>query len=210
MLIKTIEIVLVQIKAQCECVIERHGDALQARDLLESERPQFAAALEAAAQESNAARCIDLLNQLRSLTGRDSGRTDDDVGEEREVFAAAEFGTALECYRLDPTVPQVALSLVVALDELGMAESTPAVLLDAVRAHPEPAVVGESLGLSLAAMASEEDAGDPGASASLRTRTSGCARTASPSTAGVASAIPSSSSATPSVSATSGTVGSSR
>jgi tetratricopeptide (TPR) repeat protein len=135
-------------------------DVLQARDLLESERPQFAAALEASAQESNAARCIDLLNQLRSLSGRDSGRAEDDVGEDREVFAAAEFGTALECYRLDPTVPQVALSLVVALDELGMAESTPAVLLDAVKAHPEPAVVGESLGLSLAAMASEEDSGD--------------------------------------------------
>jgi tetratricopeptide (TPR) repeat protein len=135
-------------------------DRLQVRDLLESERPQFAAALEAAAQESSAARCFDLLNQLRSLAGRDSGRAEDDVGEDREVFAAAEFGTAVECYRLDPTVPQVALSLVVALDELGMAESTPAVLLDAVKAHPEPAVVSESLGLSLAAMASEEDAGD--------------------------------------------------
>jgi cellulose synthase operon protein C len=138
-------------------------DALQARDMLESERPQFAGALEAAAQEPNVARCIDLLNQLRTLSGHDAARSDDDVGDDRDVFGAAAFGTAIECYRLDPTVPQVALSLVVALDELGMAESTPAVLVEAVRAHPEAAIVSEALSLSLAAMANEEDAGDPGA-----------------------------------------------
>ncbi|HVN38190.1 MAG TPA: hypothetical protein VMW19_08480, partial [Myxococcota bacterium] len=73
------------------------------------------------------------------------------------------FGVARECFRLDPTVPEVALTLGVALEELGMAEATPAVLGEAVRAHPEVRVLSEALALSLDAMVSEEDAGDPDA-----------------------------------------------
>lgn len=131
------------------------------RELLESERPQFAAALEAAAQERSVAHYIDLLAQLRPLTGREGGRDDGEFEEDRDLFGAAAFGVASECYRLDPTVPQVAFSLVVALDELGMAESAPALVFESVRAHPEAAVASQALGLSLAAMAREEEAGDP-------------------------------------------------
>ena len=133
----------------------------QARDLLESERPQFAAALEAAAQESSVEHCIDLLRQLRPLTGREAAREDEDFSEDRDLFAAAAFGVASECYRLDPTVPEVALALGVALEELGMAEATPAVLVDAVQAHPEARVTSEALSMALDAMATEEDAGEP-------------------------------------------------
>ena len=113
-------------------------DRAQARELLESERPQFAAALEAAAQEPGAARCIDLLAQLRPLAGREpehDGHDDEDFVDDRDLFGAAAFSVASECYRLDPTVPQVALTIGVALEELGMAEATPAVLVGR-RAQP--------------------------------------------------------------------------
>jgi len=60
-------------------------------------------------------------------------------------------------------VPQVALTIGVALEELGMAEATPAVLVDAVRSHPDVRVTSEALALTLDAMANEEDAGDPDA-----------------------------------------------
>ena len=142
-------------------------DRAQARELLESERPQFAAALEAAAQEPGVARCIDLLAQLRPLAGREpeheGSRDEEDFVDDRDLFGAAAFSVASECYRLDPTVPQVALTIGVALEELGMAEATPAVLVGAVRSHPDARVTSESLALTLDAMASEEEAGEPDA-----------------------------------------------
>ena len=141
-------------------------DRAQARELLESERPQFAAALEAAAQEPVIGRCIDLLAQLRPLAGREperDGHDDEDFVDDRDLFGAAAFSVASECYRLDPTVPQVALTIGVALEELGMAEATPAILVDAVRSHVDARVTSEALALTLDAMASEEDAGDPDA-----------------------------------------------
>jgi tetratricopeptide (TPR) repeat protein len=139
-------------------------DRAQARELLESERPQFAAALEAAAQEPSIDRCIDLLTQLRPLTGREQGSRDEqDFVDDRDLFGAAAFAVAGECYRLDPTVPQVALTLGVALEELGMAEATPSVLVEMVRAHPDARITSEALALSLDAIASEEDSGEPDA-----------------------------------------------
>jgi tetratricopeptide (TPR) repeat protein len=136
-------------------------DQAPVRELLVSERPQFAAALDAMAEERTVAHCGDLLGQLRTLAARDGEHGDDDLEDDRDLFGAATFAVASECYRLDPTVPQVALALGVALTDLGMAEATGAVLLEAVRAHPEAGLGGEALTLSLAAMASEEDAGDP-------------------------------------------------
>jgi tetratricopeptide (TPR) repeat protein len=136
-------------------------DRAQARELLESERPQFAAALEAAAAQPGPTQCVDLLTQLRPLAGHEQGRDEDEFVDDRDLFGAAAFALASECYRLDPTVPQVALTIGVALEELGMAEATPAVLVDAVRAHADPRVSSEALALTLDAMASEEDAGDP-------------------------------------------------
>ena len=136
-------------------------DHAHGRELLESERPQLASALEALAKESGVDRCIDLLHQLRPLAGRDPrGEDDDPASEDRDLFGAATFGVATECYRLDPTVPEVAMTLGVALAELGMAEATPAVLGESVRAHPDAGVVSQAMALSLDAMTSEEAAGD--------------------------------------------------
>jgi tetratricopeptide (TPR) repeat protein len=138
-------------------------DRAQARELLASERPQFAAALEAAVADRSVDRCIDLLHQLRPLAGREAASDQEDFVEDRDLFGAAAFGIAAECYRLDPTVPEVALMLGVALEELGMAEAAPAVLAEAVRAHPEARVLSEALALSLDAIAAEEDASEPDA-----------------------------------------------
>jgi len=138
-------------------------DRVQARDLLESERPQFAQALEAAAQEGSVDRCIDLLHQLRPLAAREPAHDDEDFQDDRELFGAAAFGVASECYRLDPTVPEVALTLGVLLEELGMAEATPTVLVEMLRAHPDARVASEALALALDAMAAEAGAGDPDA-----------------------------------------------
>jgi tetratricopeptide (TPR) repeat protein len=138
-------------------------DRAQARELLESERPQFAAALGALVKEPTADRCIDLLTQLRPLTGREQAREEEDFADDRDLFGAAAFAVASECYRLDPTVPQVSLTLGIALEELGMAEAAPGVLSEAVKAHPDVHVASEALALSLDAIASEEDAGEPDA-----------------------------------------------
>jgi tetratricopeptide (TPR) repeat protein len=136
-------------------------DRAQARELLESERPQLAAALVAAAQEPSAVQCLELLRQVRALSSRPSGREEDEFVEDRDLFGAAAFGVATECYRLDPTVAEVAFTLGVALEELGMAEAAPAVLAETVRAHPDARVVSEALGLLLEVMAREEEAGEP-------------------------------------------------
>jgi tetratricopeptide (TPR) repeat protein len=135
-------------------------DHAQARELLEQERPQFGIALQAAAQERSLANCVGLLAQLQTLSGRERVHDEDDFIEERDLFGAAAFAVSAECYRIDPSVPQVVFPLVVALDELGMAEVTPTVLFEAVRAHSDAGVTSEALSLSLAAMASEEEAGD--------------------------------------------------
>jgi len=133
----------------------------QARELLESERPQFAAALGALAKEPSVDRCIDLLTQLRPLTGHEQARDEEDFADDRDLFGAAAFAVAGECYRLDPTVPQSSLTLAIALQELGMAEATPGVLVEAVEAHPEAHVASEALALALDVIASEENAGEP-------------------------------------------------
>jgi len=138
-------------------------DQAQARELLAAEHPQFASALEAIVEERSVARCGDLLTQLRALTAHDA-RGDDDLEDDRDLFGAAAFAVAGECYRLDPTGPQAAVALAVAAGELGMAEATGALLLDAVRAHPEAGLASEAITLALAAMASEEEGGDPDAS----------------------------------------------
>jgi tetratricopeptide (TPR) repeat protein len=135
-------------------------DRAQARELLESERPQLATALVAAAQEPGAAQCLELLRQLKALTARAPGREEDEFVEDRDLFGGAAFGVVAECYRMDPTVVEVAFTLGVALQELGMAEAAPAVLVEAVRAHPDARVVSDALALLLDVMAREEEAGD--------------------------------------------------
>jgi tetratricopeptide (TPR) repeat protein len=130
------------------------------RSLLESGHPQLLLALALAVRDATSGACIALLRQFRSLTGGDAGDDNDAFADDRELFAMATFGLAGECYRRDPSAPAVALTLGRALEELGMAEAAPAVMVAAVRAHPEPSLVGESLDISLRALLGEKELGD--------------------------------------------------
>ncbi|MGA2448884.1 MAG: hypothetical protein ABTD50_09435 [Polyangiaceae bacterium] len=130
------------------------------RSLAESGRPQLWTALAAAASDATAGGCIGLLRQLRSVTVGDAGDDNDAFADDRDLFSVATFGLAGECYRLDPSAPAAALMLGHALVELGMAEAAPAVLIAAVRAHPDPHLIGQSLDISLRAILVEEGLGD--------------------------------------------------
>lgn len=135
-------------------------ESSSARALLESQRPQFASALAAAAKDGTLISCVGLLRQLRSLTGNDSSEDDEAFADERDLFGAAAFGLASECYRHDPSVPVAAFTLGHTLEDLGMSEVAPAVLVAAVRAHPDPRLVGEALDVSLRSLLAEEELGD--------------------------------------------------
>jgi tetratricopeptide (TPR) repeat protein len=131
------------------------------RSLVESSgRPQLWTALDAAARDATAGGCIGLLRQLRVVTGGDAGDDNDAFADDRDLFSVATFGLAAECYRRDPSAPAAALTLGRALEELGMAEAAPAVVVAAVRAHPDPHLLGQALDISLRAILVEEEFGD--------------------------------------------------
>ncbi len=135
-------------------------DRAQARELLEAERPAFAQRPRgggAGAQRRSLHRPAPPAAAPGGTRGH--ARVGGLRRRSRRVRGGC-FRHRAECYRLDPTVPEVALTLGVGLEELGMAEATPAVLADAVRAHPETRVASEALALSLDAIASEAEAGD--------------------------------------------------
>jgi hypothetical protein len=131
-------------------------DRAGARQLAPSELVQ---ALEAVVEVEapDASRWADLFRALRPLA---TSRGDDDFGPDRDLFRTATFSVALEAYRLDPSVPELAGTVASALTELGMAEAVPAVLTESVRAHQDPRTVGGALALTLQAMAMEADADD--------------------------------------------------
>lgn len=80
--------------------------------------------------------------------------------DQPELLRAAAFGVAREAFRADPSMPESAGAVAIALQEYGMADASPAVLVDAVRAHADARVVGESLALTMNAIAAEVDAAD--------------------------------------------------
>ena len=80
--------------------------------------------------------------------------------EQPELLRAAAFGVAREAFRADPSMPESAGAVAIALQEYGMADASPAVLVDAVKAHAAPRVIGESLALTMQAIAHEVDAGN--------------------------------------------------
>ncbi len=135
-------------------------DQAQARDLVSD---GLFGALEALAVKVDAARYLDVLKELRPAPGRDAQREDEDTGDERELFRGVAFRVAMEAYRLDPSNPEIAGVLAAGLQELGMGEASPAVLLEAVKAHPDARIAGGALAITMQAMMFEVDAGDPAA-----------------------------------------------
>jgi len=100
----------------------------------------------------------------RALTPRtDEGRPVDDEdnpGIDGDLSSAAIFGCATEAYRHDPTSIEAAGVLADALQQLGMAEASPAILADAAKVHPDANTLHIALGLSMRSIALEADADD--------------------------------------------------
>jgi hypothetical protein len=130
-------------------------DRAQARDLA---RQELVRALEAAADKPDATRWLDVLHSL--APSQDASRDDEQSLDDHELLRAATVGIAMEAYRLDPTVPESALVLAAALQELGLAEVSPALLPDAARAHQDPRTLGGALALTMRSMSLALEAED--------------------------------------------------
>jgi tetratricopeptide (TPR) repeat protein len=119
---------------------------------------ELTAALEALESKREAGRWLDV---VRALTPqREAAPRDDEEVEEKDLLRAAGFSAVVEAYRLDPTLPEAAGAIAGGLEELGMAEAAPAVLVDAVKAHPDPRIISGALAITMHAMVGELNAED--------------------------------------------------
>ncbi len=116
----------------------------EARDLT---RPDILGALERVADRAEPSSWLALLRALRS-----PGRDGEDAPQDLELLRTVTFCIATEAYRLDPSVPEVAGLVSEALVDLGMPDAAPAVLVAAVRAHPDPQVLSGAMSLTLLAL----------------------------------------------------------
>ena len=87
----------------------------------------------------------------------------EESGDDEEIVRAAAFATAIEAYRYDPTEIESAAAVAAALDAYGMADASPLVLVDAVKAHPDARIVSGSLQITRHAMEEAVQAGEPDA-----------------------------------------------
>ncbi len=119
-------------------------DRAEARDLT---RPDILAAIERVADRAESSSWLALLRALRS-----PARDGDEAPQDIELLRTVTFCIAAEAYRLDPQVPEVAGVVSEALIELGMPDAAPAVLVAAVRAHPDPNVLSGAMSITLLAL----------------------------------------------------------
>lgn len=146
----------------------REGDVPGALGVLEdAESRQFPldhrlmTALKEVDESAEPKHWVDLLQALRPRSGREQ-REDDTLSQidSPELLRAAAFGVAREAYRNDPSTPAAAAALAIALQNYGMADASPAVLVDAAKAHVDVQMVSEALALSMHAIATEVEAND--------------------------------------------------
>ncbi len=130
-------------------------DKAQARDLA---RQELVHTLEAVADKPSASKWLEVLHSL--APSQDASRDDEQSLDDHELLRAATVGIAMEAYRLDPSVPESALVLAAALQELGLGEVSPALLPDAIRAHPDPRTLAASLALTMRSMSLALEAED--------------------------------------------------
>lgn len=95
------------------------------------------------------------------LPGSDDG--EDDPIIDRDLLAAALATTATEAYRADPSQLKPALTLAELLQAFGMGEASPAVLVDACKAHPTVVSLDQSLFITQRALEAATEADDPDA-----------------------------------------------
>ncbi len=123
-------------------------------------RQELAASLAVVKDKPDAARWLDVLHAL--VPGaQDRDHEEEEALEDHELLRAATFGIALEAYRLDPTQPETAAVVAAVLQELGMADATPAIVTDATQAHPDARTVSGALAITMRAMSTEIDADNP-------------------------------------------------
>jgi len=122
-------------------------------------RAELATALEAVKDKPDASRWIGLLHAL-TPNPRDPDHEDEEALEDRELLRAADFGIASQAYRADPTQPETAAIVAAILQELGMAEASPAVLVEATTAHTDARTVSGALAITIRAMSAELEADD--------------------------------------------------
>jgi tetratricopeptide (TPR) repeat protein len=109
------------------------------------------ATLESVASKPTADRWIDV---LRTLQPDEHGDVEPSLAS---LLRVAQFRTAAEAYRLDPTVLDSAGEVAVGLMEFDMLEAAPAVIVEAIKAHPEPRAVAAALSLTMQAMTRAAD-----------------------------------------------------
>jgi tetratricopeptide (TPR) repeat protein len=122
-------------------------------------RPELASAIEAVHDKPDAGHWIELLHALTPNAG-DREHEEEEALDDRELLRAATFGIAMEAYRADPTQPESAAVVAAMLQDLGMAEASPAIIVEATRAHPDPRTVSGALVITMRAMSAELEVDD--------------------------------------------------
>ncbi len=115
-------------------------------------------ALKTAASRPSADAWVGVLRALRSKRDASGG---DDGGDSVDIVRAAYSAVAFEAFRLDATDIDAAAATAAALDEYGMSEACPLVLVDAVKAHPTARNVSGALQITRRAMEEAAQAGEP-------------------------------------------------
>jgi tetratricopeptide (TPR) repeat protein len=125
----------------------------------EAIRPDLQRALDSLSAKPTAAQWLEVLHVL-TPTAHDRDQEEDEAMEDRELVRAATFGIALEAYRIDPSEPESAALVAAVLQDLGLAEASPTVIVEATRAHQDPRTVSGALTIVLRAMSIELEAND--------------------------------------------------
>ena len=126
--------------------VERHRSEGRRDRSVDLER-----ALDAVSTKATAAQWLEVLHAL-APSPRDREQEEEDAQEDHELLRAATFGVALEAYRLDPTQPEAATLVAAVLQDLGLAEASPAVMAEATQAHPDTRIVSGALTIVVRAM----------------------------------------------------------
>ena len=98
--------------------------------------------------------------ERKDSPGPTGAEADPELAVDPSLLKAALFGTAIEAYRLDPTVPDVTVALATLLVQMGMPEAAPLVLADSAVTKPNAALLSGSLGLVLQTIGREAEADD--------------------------------------------------
>ncbi len=134
------------------------GKSPLSRSSPEVVRTDLANALEGLGAKPSVAQWLVVLHALSPPREREA--EEEDGMEDRELVRAAMFGVLLEAYRIDPSEPEPATLLAGALQDLGLAEASPAIVVASARAHADARTVGNALNVVVRAMSLELSASD--------------------------------------------------